>query len=116
MLMLFTFRWARITMKYPHSIPLLSTNGEVLSRSALSRVVLSSAGTRWKDVVVEQRHYPSSEVTDVVYKRHVIGINVAHSFTCEFKKAGRFRRIVKARDATSLFPSDHPCSYRANLK
>jgi hypothetical protein len=52
----------RITMKYPHSIPLLRTNGELLPGGAPSRVVLSSVGSKWNDVVLEQqiRRYKSS--------------------------------------------------------
>jgi hypothetical protein len=41
----------RITMKYPHSIPLWRSNGELLPGNARSRVVLSSIGTKWNDVV-----------------------------------------------------------------
>ena len=103
-------------MKYPHSIPLWRANGELLRSDALFRVVLSSAGTRWNDVVVEQRHLPSLEVTDVMYKRHVIGINIGHFTTREFKKAGRFRPIVKTRGAISFFPSDQPFSCRPQVE
>jgi hypothetical protein len=66
-------------MKYPHSIHLWRTNGELLPGNPLSRVVLSSVGTKWNDVVLEQHHLPSLEVTDVMYKRHVIAINIGHS-------------------------------------
>jgi hypothetical protein len=106
----------RITMKYPHSIPLWRTNGELLPGNALSRVVLSSAGTRWNDVVVEQRHSPCSELADVMYKRHVIAINIGHSTTWEFKKEGRFQRVFKGRGAISFFPSDQPFSGRLKVE
>src|SRR5258707_4548177 len=92
-------------MKYPHSIPLWRTNGEVLPGNALSRVVLSSVGTKWNDVVVEQQHWPSPEVADVMYKGHVIAVTVGHSTTWEFKQEGRFQRLVKARGANGLFPN-----------
>ncbi len=49
--------------------------------NAPSRVVLSSVGTKWNDIVVEQHHFPSSELADVMYKRHAICINIGHSFT-----------------------------------
>jgi hypothetical protein len=78
-------------MKYPHGIPLWRTNGEILSGDAPSRVVLSSVGTKWNDVVVEQRHIPSSEMADLMYKQHVVFINIGHSTTWEFKKEGQFR-------------------------
>jgi hypothetical protein len=71
----------RITMKYPHSIPLWHTNGEPVPGATPSRVVLSSVDTKWNDVVVEQHHVPSSERADEMYKRHVIAINIGHSFT-----------------------------------
>src|SRR3981081_1093818 len=80
----------KITMTYPHSIPLCRPNGEILpANNAISRVVLSSVGTKWNDVVVEQHHFPSGELTDVMYKRHVIAINIGHSFTNELEKDGR---------------------------
>jgi AraC family transcriptional regulator len=97
-------------MKYPHSIPLWRTNGELLPGNGPSRVVLSSVGTKWNDVVVEQHHFPSSELADVMYKRHVIAVTVGHSITWEFKKEGRFRRFLKARGAISFFPSHQPFS------
>src|ERR1700746_1464694 len=103
-------------MKYPHSIPLWRTNGELLDGKALSRVVLSSVGTKWNDVVVEQHHFTSCEVADVMFSRHVIVINMGHTVTNEFKKEGRFQRFFKARGAISFFPSDQPFSGRLNVK
>ncbi len=75
---------------------------------APSRLVLSSVGTKWNDVVVEQHHFPSSELADVMFKQHVIAINVGHSITWEFKKEGRLQRFYKARGAISCFPSHQP--------
>jgi AraC family transcriptional regulator len=103
-------------MKYPHSIPLWRTNGELLRGDALSRVVLSSAGARWNDVVVEQRHCSRFELADVMHKQHVIGINIGPSTTWEFKKAGRFRRFFKARGGICFFPSQQPFSCRLNVE
>jgi AraC family transcriptional regulator len=103
-------------MKYPHSIPLWRTNEQLLPGNVPSRIVLSSVGTKWNDVVVEQHHLPSSELTDVMYKRHVVVINVGHSTTWIFKKAGRLRRFVKARGAISFFPSLQPFSGRLNVE
>jgi AraC family transcriptional regulator len=100
-------------MNYPHSIPLCRTNGELLpANNAISRVVLSSVGTKWNDVVVEQHHFPSGELADVMYKRHVIAINIGHSFTNELEKDGRFQRVQRARGALSFFPSHQPFSGR----
>jgi AraC family transcriptional regulator len=99
-------------MKYPPSIPLWHANGEPLSGKAPCRIVLSSAGTKWNDVVVEQQHYPGNEMADVMFKRHVIIINVGNPNTWESKKEGRFQPVQKARGAISFFPSDRPFSGR----
>jgi AraC family transcriptional regulator len=103
-------------MKYPHSIPLWRTNEELFPSDISSRVVLSSVGTKWNDIVLEQRHVPSRDWADVMYKRHVIAINIGHSITWEFKKAGRCQRVFKARGAISFFPSHQPFSGRLNVK
>src|SRR5258708_32984496 len=95
-------------MKYSHGIPLWRTNGKLLPGNALSRVVLSSAGTRWNDVVVEQRHSPCRELADVMYKQHVIVINVGYAMTWEYKKEGRLQRVFNARRAISVLPSAQP--------
>src|SRR3984893_5196331 len=97
-------------MKYPHSFPLWRTNGELLPGGAPSRLVLSSVGTKWNEVVVEQHQFPSSELADVMFKQHVIAINVGHSITWEFKKEGRLQRVFKARGTISCFPSHQPFS------
>src|SRR5260370_7515391 len=103
-------------MKHPHSIPLCHTNGEPFPGGTPSRVVLSSVGTKWNDLVVEQHVCPSFEVADVMFKRHVIAINIGHSFTWEFKKEGRFQLVFKARRAISFSPSVHLFSYWLQLK
>jgi AraC family transcriptional regulator len=99
-------------MNYPHSIPLCPTSGEILPANALSRVVLSSVGTKWNDVVVEQHHFPSSEWVDVMYKRHVIFVLVGHPFILEFEKDGRFQRVQRPTGAITFFPSHHRFSSR----
>jgi AraC family transcriptional regulator len=100
-------------MKYPHSIPLWRRNGELLPGGTPSRVVLSSVGTKWNDIVLEQHHLPSSELADVMFKQHVIVINISHSGTWEFKKEGQFRRFLKTRGPICFFPSHQPFSGRA---
>jgi AraC family transcriptional regulator len=99
-------------MKYPHSIPLWRTNGELSLGNALSRVVLSSVGTKWNDVTVEQHYFPSGELVDVMYKRHVIALNIGRSFTAEFEKGEGFQPVQRARGALSFFPSHQPFSGR----
>jgi len=103
-------------MNDPRTISFWRTNGELLPANPFSRVVLSSASTKWSDVVVEEHCYPRSGLTDVMFKRHVIAINIGHSNTSEFKKEWRFRRIVKTRDEICLFPSDQPFSCRPNVE
>jgi AraC family transcriptional regulator len=102
-------------MKSPHSIPLWRTNGELLPGNALSRVVLSSVGTKWNDIVLEQHHFPSRELTDVMFKLHVIVINIGHSVT-EFEKDGRFQGVQRARGAVTFLPSHQPFSCRLKVK
>jgi AraC family transcriptional regulator len=102
-------------MKYPHSIPLRRTNEEVLAGDALCRMVLSSAATKWKDILVEEHHLPSIELADVTYKRHVVVINIGHSAIWESKKEGRFRRVFKARGAISFFLNHQPFSGRLKV-
>jgi hypothetical protein len=102
-------------MKYPNSIPLWRASGELLAGNAPYRIVLSSVGTKWTDVVVEQRHVPSSERSDVMYKRHVIAINLGHSITWECKKEGRFQSVFMPRGAISFFPSHQPFSGRLKV-
>ena len=103
-------------MKYPRSIPLWHARGEIFPGDIPSQVVLSSEGTKWNDIVLEQRHVPSSERADLMDKRHVIAINVGHSTTWEFTKEGRFQRVFKARGSISFFPSDQPLSGRLKVE
>jgi AraC family transcriptional regulator len=103
-------------MKYPPSITLWHTNEGFLPGNARSRVVLSSVGTRWNDILLEQHRLPSSELADLMYKRHVVAINIGHSTTWEFKKEGRFRRFFKARGAISFFPSHQLFSGRLKVE
>jgi AraC family transcriptional regulator len=97
-------------MKYPHSIPLWRAGGELLAGNAPYRIVLSSVGTKWIDVAVEQHEFSSIELADTMFKRHAIAINIGQAVTWEFKKQGRVQRFVKARGAISFFPSHQPFS------
>jgi hypothetical protein len=103
-------------MKYPYSILLWHATGEPLTSTAPYRIVLSSVGTKWTDVVLEQHHLPDCERSDVMYKRHVIAINIGQAVTWEFKKEERFQRFVKARGAISFFPSRQPFSARLKVE
>jgi AraC family transcriptional regulator len=101
---------------HPYSIPLWRTSRELLPDNAGSRVVLSSVGTKWNDVVVEQHHLPGNELADVMFKQHVIVVTVGHAITCEFKKEGRFQHVFKAKGAISFFPSYHPFFLRLKVE
>ncbi|HYY30444.1 MAG TPA: AraC family transcriptional regulator [Chthoniobacterales bacterium] len=104
-------------MKDPHSIPLWRTDEDLLPGNVHSRVVLSSVGTRWNDILVEQHNVPNCELADVTYKRqHVAAINIGRSTTWETKKEGRFQRFFKARGAISFFPSDQPFCGRLKVE
>ena len=103
-------------MKDPHSIPLWRTHEDLLPGNVPSRVVLSSVGTRWRDVLVEQHDVPNCELADVTDKRHVVAIEMGDSTTWEPKKEGRFQRVFKPRGAISFFPSDQPFSARLKVE
>jgi AraC family transcriptional regulator len=103
-------------MTYPHSIPLWHTNGEIFPGGIPSRVILSSVGTKWNNIVVEQHDFSSFELADVMFKRHVIAINISHSITGEWKKEGRFQHFFKARGAICFYPSDQPFFQRLKVK
>src|SRR5260370_32633386 len=103
-------------MKDPQSISFWRTNGDLLPANPLSRVVLWSAGTKWTDVAVEKHEFLSIELADIMFKRHVIAINIGHSFTNEFKKEGRFQCGLRPRGAICLFPSDQPFFQRQKVE
>jgi len=103
-------------MKYTHSIPVWRTNGELVTGYFPSRLVLSSVGTKWNDVVVEQHLFPTIELADVMTKQHVIVVTVGHPISCEFKKDGRFQRVYKSRGAISLTPSRQPVFQRLKVE
>jgi hypothetical protein len=52
--------------------------------------------------LLEQHRLPSSERPDVMFKRHVIAINIGHSFTWEGKKKGGFSASLRQE---ARFPS-----------
>jgi len=111
----FNYVEATLTMKYPHA-PLRRPNEELVPGNAGSRVVLSSAGTRWSDILLEQHRVPSSEMADITYKRHVVVLNIGRSTTWELKTAGRFRSFFKQRGAISLLPSHRSFSGRLKVE
>jgi len=85
-----------------------SAGGQVVPESPFASVALSSAGTNWHNVVVEEHHFRTRELADLMFVQHVIAVNVGPTITCEFKKDGRFQRISMCKDAISLSPSQRP--------
>jgi AraC family transcriptional regulator len=102
-------------MKYPHRIPILQANGELVRAGVFSQVVHPNAETSWKDVIVEQHHIPSNEWPDFMFKQHVIVLNVGRVMDCEIKKRGRFEQLLKPTGAISFFPSRQPFSMRIKM-
>lgn len=100
---------------YPHRIPLLQENGELVQADEFSRVVQSSDKTSWKDLVMEQHQMRSSEWPNLMYKQHLIAVNIGPTMNCEYKKGGRFQPIAKETGGISLFPSCQPFFMRANM-
>jgi hypothetical protein len=83
-------------MKYPNSIPLWHASGELFPGNTLSQVVLSSAGTEWNDVVLEQHDFLSLELADVMHKRHVVVINIGRWYSgCTWNEKGGIRNFDK---------------------
>ena len=98
----------RLVKRLLSNIPISrATNGEVWPGNPLARVVLSSARSNWRNLVVEEHCLPSSEWDNVMYLQHVIAVNVGRPLTYEYKKDGRFRRVHK-RSQICLFPCHHP--------
>jgi AraC family transcriptional regulator len=97
-------------MEYPHSISFWHANGELMCGNTSSRVVLSSGGTNWNDIVVEQHDFSSVELADVMFKRHVVAMNIGHFSTWKFKNEEPFRRSSKPRGPITVFPSLQPFS------
>ena len=97
-------------------IPLMRTTSEdVLEGNSFSKVVLSSAGTNWHNVVVEEHHFRTRELADLMFIQHVIAVNVGPLITCEFKRNGHFQHLSMPKGAISLSPSQRPFFRRSIL-
>jgi AraC family transcriptional regulator len=90
-----------------HKISLVQTaGGEAEPANLPSSVVLSSACTNWRHLVVEEHHFPSPyDLDGLMYLQHVIAINIGPPITCEFKKSGRLQRMCKSKGTICLSPS-----------
>ena len=96
-------------MKQPSNIPLVrTTNGEVLPGNPFSRVVLSSVGTNWRNLIVEEHRFASHELDALMYVQDVVAVNLGAQINCEYKKDGRFRYMSKPKNSIYLCPIHHP--------
>ena len=83
-----------------------TTGGEAEPANLPSSVVLSSAGTNWRHLVVEEHRFQSPyDLDGLTYLQHVIAINIGPPITCEFKKSGRLQRMCKSKGTICLSPS-----------
>ena len=103
-------------MTYPHRITLFQADGELVPIDAFSRVVQSSVETNWKHIVMEQRQIPNSEWPNFMFKQHLIAVNLGRAINCEFKKSGRFQKILKLTGTVSFFPSCQPFFLRVKME
>jgi AraC family transcriptional regulator len=105
-------------MQYPDRNVLWRANGQLIppNEQPLSRVVLSSTRTKWKDLQLEQHHLPDNELIDVMHKRHLLCITVGHPIASEYKQEGRFQRFYRAVGSISFLPSRQPYSLRLFLE
>src|SRR5215813_9259815 len=95
-------------MKPQSDIPVLrATDDEVLPGNPRSRVILSSAATNWRSLIVEEHHVPYLEWKGGKFVDHVVGVNLGQPVTSEVKTRGRLRRILNKTGSISLFP--RPC-------
>src|SRR6516165_9424476 len=83
-----------------------ATGGEAEPANLPSRLVLSSACTNWRHLVVEEHRFQSPyDLDGLMYLQHVIAINIGRPIACEFKKSGRFQRMCKSKGTICLSPS-----------
>ena len=95
-------------MKRPSDIPVLrATTGAVWPANPLRRIVLSSARSNWRNLVVEEHHFTCSELDNVMYMQHVLAVNVGRPLNYEYKKDGLFRKCTYETGAIAFSPSRH---------
>jgi AraC family transcriptional regulator len=91
------------------NIPVLrATGGELLPEDVSSKVVLSSASTKWRNFVLEEHRFFSRELGDSMYIQHVIAVNVGPPIICHLKIENRIQRVCKPTGTVFLAPSHSP--------
>lgn len=101
-------------MKQRSRIPVVRGGTEdLLPGNPFAKVVLSSASTSWRDLVLEEHHFAGGfELENLMYIQHVIGVNVGEPITCEYRRAGYYKRVNKRKDAVFFSPSHQPLFQR----
>lgn len=96
-----------MTKQQPTKIPLFDAGtGKEVPDSPYAGWVIFSSGDTWDGVVVEQQKSRTPrEAENLMYRQHVVCINVGPTMCCEFRKNGGYGRITKPRGAISFFPS-----------
>lgn len=96
-------------MKPQSNLPIVrATDDEILPGDHPSKVVLSSARTKWNTLLVEEHRIASLEWNGGTFARHVVAVNVGRPLTSEVKKGSRFGRIFHKTGSISVFPSGRP--------
>jgi len=102
-------------MKRRSNIPILrARDDEVLPGNPPSKVILSSAATNWRSLIVEEHRIPYLELNGGKFVHNVVGVNLGKPVSAEVKTRGRFRRILNQTGSISLFPSHQPYFARMN--
>jgi hypothetical protein len=65
-----------------------------MSGNPLSKVLLSSVRSNWRNLVAEEHRVPSGEPADVMYTLRVVSVNLGRPVILEVKKDGRCRRVL----------------------
>ena len=98
------------------NIPLVrASNGEVLPGKPSSQIVLSSALSNWRHLVLEEHHHRSCELAGFMYKQHVIVMNVGKPVALEFKTNGTFQRVTFDPTFIDVIPAYRPFFRRSML-
>lgn len=106
---------SQVPETYSSHIPLLQASGELLRENLPSRVIQSSVETNWGHVVMEEHQMPTSEWPDLMFKDHLIAVNVGGLVRCQFKKNGAFQQVLKTTGTISIFPSGQPFYLRMEM-
>jgi AraC family transcriptional regulator len=102
-------------VKPQSNIPVLrATDDEVLPGDPRSRVILSSAATKWRSLIVEEHSVPYLEWNGGKFVHHAVGVNLGKPVTSEVKTRGRFRRILNKTGSICLLPGHRSYFARMN--